>query len=188
MYKYTKHLNYPINISKKDLKMAKYITSQIGGAQSELAATLRYFFQKFGMIDDKGRALLNDIATEELGHLEMVSTMVKELTKNATIEELESVDLLGYFTEHNKGIFPTDAEGVPFNAAYFSVTKDPIADLFEDMSAEQKARSVYENLIDIALALNNKEVIGPLLFLRQREIVHFNRFKELYEYYKEKGY
>ena len=188
MYKYVKHLNYPINITKKDIKMAKYIVSQVGGAQSELAATLRYFFQKFGMPDDRGRALLNDIATEEIGHLEMVSTMVKELTKNATVKEIEENDLGSYYTEHNKGIFPVDASGVPFTAAYFAVTRDPIADIVECMSAEQKARAVYENLIDLAIANNNNEVIGPLLFLRQREIVHFNRFKELYEYYKKKGY
>ena len=188
MYKYTKHLNYPINITKKDLKMAKYIVSQIGGAQSELGATLRYFFQKFDMPDDKGKALLNDIATEEFGHLEMVSTMIKELTKNATLEELEKVGLGSYYTEHEKGIFPIDSSGVPFTTQYFAVTGDPIADIVEDMAAEQKARAVYENLIDLALITNNDEVIGPLLFLRQREIVHFNRFKELYEYYKNKGY
>ena len=116
MLKYAKHLNYPINITKKDLKMAKYIISQVGGAQSELAASLRYFFQKFGMPDDKGKALLNDIATEEMGHLEMVSTMVKQLTQDATLKELEDAGLGSYYTEHNKGIFPIDSEGVPFSA------------------------------------------------------------------------
>ncbi len=185
MFKYVKHLNYPVNIKKKDLKMAKYIISQVGGAQSELGASLRYFFQKFSMPDDKGKALLNDIATEELGHLEMVSTMVRELIKDASVKELEEAGLGSYYTEFNKGVFPINSEGVPFSASYFAVTANPIADLVEDMAAEQKAKAVYENLIDLA---TDEDVIAPLLFLRQREIVHFNRFKELYEYYKEKGY
>lgn len=185
MFKYTKHLNYPISITKKDLKMAKYLITQFGGANGELAAAMRYFSQKFTMPDDKGRALLNDIATEELGHCEMIDTMVHMLTKNATLKEMEDAGLGSYYTDHNKGIFPVDASGVPFTSAYFAVTADPIADIMEDMAAEQKARAVYENLIDLT---KDDDVLGPLLFLRQREIVHFNRFKELYEYYKSKGY
>ena len=185
MFKYVKHLNYPINIKKKDLRMAKYLITQFGGANGELAAAMRYFSQKFTMPDDKGRALLNDIATEELGHCEMICTMVKQLTANASIKELEDAGLGSYYTDHNKGIYPTDASGVPFTASYFAVTADPIADLMEDMAAEQKARATYENLIDLT---KDDDVLGPLLFLRQREIVHFNRFKELYEYYLKKGY
>ncbi len=185
MFKYVKHTNYPINISKKDLRMAKYLLTQFGGANGELAAAMRYFSQKFTMPDDKGRALLNDIATEELGHCEMICTMVHELTKNATIKELEEAGLASYYADHNKGIYPVDASGVPFTATYFAVTADPIADLMEDMAAEQKARAVYENLIDLT---DDEDVLAPLLFLRQREVVHFNRFKELYEYYKSKGY
>ena len=185
MFKYIKHLNYPINIKKKDLRMAKYLITQFGGANGELGASMRYFSQKFTMPDDKGRALLNDIATEELGHCEMICTMVKELTKNATLKELEEAGLGSYYADHNKGIYPIDASGVPFTASYFAVTADPLADLMEDMAAEQKARAVYENLIDLT---DDKDILAPLLFLRQREIVHFNRFKELYEYYKNKGY
>ena len=185
MFKYAKHLNYPINITKKDLRMAKYLITQFGGANGELAAAMRYFSQKFTMPDDKGRALLNDIATEELGHCEMIDTMVHMLTKNATLKEMEDAGLGSYYTDHNKGIFPVDASGVPFTSAYFAVTADPIADIMEDMAAEQKARAVYENLIDLT---KDDDVLGPLLFLRQREVVHFNRFKELYEYYKSKGY
>ena len=185
MFKYVKHLNYPISIKKKDLRMAKYLITQFGGPNGELAAAMRYFSQKFTMPDDLGRALLNDIATEELGHCEMICTMVKELTKNATLKELESTGLGSYYADFNKGIFPVNASGVPFTATYFGVTGDPLADLSEDMAAEQKARATYENLIDLT---TDEDVLAPLLFLRQREVVHFNRFKELYDYYKEKGY
>ncbi len=185
MFKYVKHTNYPINIKKKDLRMAKYLMTQFGGANGELAAAMRYFSQKFTMPDDKGKALLNDISTEELGHCEMICSMVHELTKNATVKELEEAGLGSYYADHNKGIYPVDASGVPFTATYFAVTADPLADLMEDMAAEQKARAVYENLIDLT---EDEDVLAPLLFLRQREIVHFNRFKELYEYYKSKGY
>lgn len=185
MFKYIKHTNYPINITKKDLKMAKYLMTQFGGANGELGAAMRYFSQKFTMPDDKGKALLNDISTEELGHCEMICAMVNQLTKNATLKELEEAGLASYYADHNKGIYPVDASGVPFTAAYFAVTADPLADLMEDMAAEQKARATYENLIDLT---TDEDVIAPLLWLRQREVVHFNRFKELYEYYKSKGY
>ncbi len=185
MFKYTKHLNYPVNIKKKDLRMAKYILTQFGGANGELSAAMRYFSQKFTMPDDYGRALLNDIATEELGHCEMICAIVHGLTKDATVKELEEAGLGSYYADHNKGIYPTDASGIPFTASYFAVTADPLADLMEDMAAEQKARATYENLIDLT---NDEELLAPLLFLRQREVVHYNRFKELFEYYKEKGY
>ncbi len=185
MFKYIKHLNYPINIHKKDLKMAKDILTQFGGPNGELSASMRYFSQKFNMPDEKGRALLNDIATEELGHMEMVSSIVHALMKDATVEEIKAAGLDSYYTEHKKGIYPTDANGVPWDAKYFAVTGDPVADIYEDMAAEQKARAVYENLIDLA---TDNDVIAPLLFLRQREVVHFNRFKELAEYYIKKGY
>ncbi|MBE6140201.1 MAG: manganese catalase family protein [Firmicutes bacterium] len=185
MFKYVKHLPYPVNIKKKDLKMAKVIITQVGGFAGELGASLRYFSQKFTMPDDHGRALLNDIATEELGHLEMVSTMVHQLMKNATIEEIKEAGLESYYADHGKGIYPVDASGVPFDAKIFAVTSDPLTDISEDMAAEQKARAVYEHLIDLT---EDPDLIGPLLFLRQREVVHFNRFKELYDYYKSKGY
>lgn len=181
MYKYTKMLPYPLSIKKKDLRMAKYIITQLGGYAGELGASLRYFSQKFSMPDDKGRALLNDIATEEIGHAEMVATMVHMLTKDASLEELKEAGLESMYTEHGKGIYPSDANGVPFSAETFASTGDVIADLSEDMAAEQKARAAYERLINLA---EDPDVINPLLFLRQREIVHFNRFKELYDYYK----
>lgn len=185
MFKYVKHTNFPINIRKKDLKMAKYLLTQFGGANSELAAALRYFSQKFNMPDDYGKALLNDIATEEFGHVEMIATMVHQLTKDATVSELEEAGLGGIYSDHGKGVYPSNATGEPFTVSYFAVTGDVLADISEDMAAEQKARAVYENLIELT---KDEDVLRVLLWLRQREIVHFNRFKELYDYYKKKGY
>lgn len=185
MFKYEKKLAYPINIKKKNLKMAKYILTQYGGSNSELAAALRYFSQKFTMPDAYGAALLNDIATEELGHIEMIATMVKQLTDGATAEEMKEAGLGDYYSEHGIGIYPVNASGAPFTITYVAVTGDVLADLSEDMAAEQKARAVYESLIDLA---DDPDVIEVLLFLRQREIVHFNRFKELYDKYKKMGY
>lgn len=181
MFKYQKMLPYPLSIKKRDLKMAKLIITQLGGYAGELGASLRYFSHKFNMPDDKGRSLLNDIATEELGHAEMISTMVHMLTKDATLEELKEAGLEAMYTEHGKGIYPSDANGVPFSAETFASTGDVFADLSEDMAAEQKARAAYERLINQA---TDPDLINPLLFLRQREIVHFNRFKELYDFYR----
>ncbi len=183
MFLYSKKLVYPINIKKKDLRMAKYLITQFGGPNGELSAAMRYFSQKFTMPDNKGRALLNDIATEELSHVEMICTMIHQLTKGASIEELEKAGLGEYYTEHGVSLYPTDTFGNPFTASYFASTGDILANLSEDMAAEEKARATYEALIRQA---KDEDIIGPLLFLRQREIVHFNRFKELYDYYKER--
>jgi len=185
MWKYVKTLQYPVNIKKKDLKMAKYLVTQYGGANGELAAALRYLNQRYSMPDDKGKALLTDIGTEELGHIEIICAMVYQLTKDATIDELIEIGLGGHYSEHGYGLFPTNADGETFDVKYINTTGDPIADLSENMAAEQKARAVYENLINMT---DDKDVIDVLLFLRQREVVHFNRFKELYEEYKTKGY
>ena len=185
MYKYEKKLPYPLNIKRKDLKMAKYLLSQFGGANSELGASLRYFSQKFTMPDKEGANLLNDIATEELGHIEMIAGMIHMLTKDATIDEIKEAGMGDYYTEHGISLFPVNASGIPFTTSYIASTGDILADLSEDMAAEQKARATYESLIDLA---TDQEVIQPLLFLRQREIVHFNRFKELYDKYKTEGY
>lgn len=185
MFKYAKYTNYPINIKKKDLKMAKYLITQFGGPNGELAAAMRYFSQKFSMPDDYGKSLLNDIATEELGHAEMIASMVHQLIENASIKELEEAGLGSVFADHGKGVYPTDATGIPFTVSYFAVTGDPLADIMEDMAAEEKARAIYENLINLTC---DEDVIRVLLFLRQREVVHFNRFHELYQYYKKKGY
>ncbi len=185
MYKYDKKLPYPVNIKKKDLKMAKYIITAYGGSYGELGAALRYFSQKFGMPTEEGKNLLNSIATEEFGHNEMVCSMVHQLVKNATLDEMKEAGLDSLYTEHGRGIYPTDSNGIPFTSTYFASIGDPIADLMEDMAAEEKARVMYEHLIDLA---TDEDVIEPLLFLRQREVVHFNRFKELYEKYKKMGY
>ena len=183
MWAYQKRLQYPVNIKKKDLKMAKYLVTQYGGSNGELAAALRYLNQRYTMPDNKGKALLTDIGTEELAHIEMISTMIYQLMKDATLEEIEAAGLSSHYAEHNKALYPTDANGVPFTVTYFATTGDPLADISEDMAAEQKARAVYENLIDLT---DDPDVIAPLLWLRQREIVHFNRFRELYNYYEKK--
>ena len=181
MYKYMKILNYPVNIKNKDLKMAKLIITQLGGFAGELGAALRYFSQKFTMPDDEGRALLNDIATEELGHVEMISTIVYNLIKDASLKELEEAGLSAYYVEHGKGIYPVSATNIPFDALTFASTGDPIVDLEEDLAAEEKARITYEHLIDYA---KTDDIKAPLLFLRQREVVHYNRFNELLNKYK----
>ena len=184
MFKYIKRLQYPINIKKKDLRMAKYLVTQYGGANGELGAALRYLNQRLTMPDNKGKALLNDIGTEELGHVEMLETMIYQLMKDATLEEIKEAGLDTHYAEHAKALFPTDSNGVPFTVSYFATTGDPLADISEDMAAEQKARAVYENLIDLT---DDPDVIGPLLWLRQREIVHYERFKELFDYYNDKN-
>ncbi len=185
MWKYSKKLQYPINIKRKNLKMAKAIISQYGGAQGELGAALRYLNQRYTMPDSKGRALLNDIGTEELAHVEMICTMVYQMLKGASIEELKQAGLEGNYTEHGLALFPSNANGIPWTAAYISTTGDPVADLEEDLAAEQKARAVYEHLIDLS---DDPDITGPLLWLRQREIVHYARFKELADEYKAKYY
>ena len=184
MWVYEKKLQFPVDIKKKDLRMAKNIISQLGGANGELAASLRYLNQRYSMPDNKGRALLTDIGTEELAHNEIIATMLYQLTKGATPEEMKAAGLDTYYAEHGTGIYPTDANGVPFTATYFAVTGDPLADLAEDMAAEQKARAVYENLINLT---NDPDLLAPLSFLRQREVVHYQRFKELFDEYVEKG-
>lgn len=176
MWTYNKVLQYPVNIKCTDPRLAKVIISQYGGPDGELAASLRYLSQRFAMPDQTSKAILNDIGTEELAHLEMVGSIVHQLTKNATIEELEKAGLAPYYTDHGVDVYPVSAEGVPFTAAYIAAKGDPIANLQEDLAAEQKARATYEKLID--LCRDNPDVLDPLKFLRQREIVHFQRFGE----------
>ncbi|MDD3453027.1 MAG: manganese catalase family protein [Bacilli bacterium] len=182
MWLYEKKLEYPIDIKKKDLTLAKSLYSQYGGPDSELAAALRYLNQRYTMPDDKGKALLTDIATEELGHLEMIATMIYQLTKNTSIDELKKADFSGHFAQHDNGLFINDANGVPFTTSYIETTGDFIADLESDMAAEQRARATYEHLIDLT---TDPDAIGPLSFLREREVVHYQRFKELRNYYLE---
>lgn len=180
MWKYEKKLEYPVNINKKDLKMAKAMLAQYGGPDSELAAALRYLNQRYTMPDEKGYALLTDIATEELAHWEMIATIAFQLMKGATVEELKQNGLEGNYAEHDGALFPVDANGVPWTAAYIEATGDYWADLESDLAAEQRARVTYEHLINLT---NDPDVIAPLSFLRQREVVHYERFKELRDYY-----
>jgi len=182
MWKYEKRLQYPVSIKRKDLRVARYLITQYGGSNGEMAAALRYLNQRYTMPDNRGKALLTDIGTEELAHIEIICTMIYQLMKGATIDEIKAAGLDTHYAEHDSALYPTDANGVPFTVTYFATTGDPLADLSEDMAAEQKARAVYENLIDLT---DDPDVIGPLLWLRQREVVHFNRFKELYEYYRD---
>ncbi|MGM9877788.1 MAG: manganese catalase family protein [Bacilli bacterium] len=185
MFKYEKILEYPINIKSKDLKMAKLLVDQFGGPSGELGAALRYLTQRFTMPDDKGKALLNDIGCEELGHVEMICTMIHQLIKDATIDEVKKYGLEPWYVQHKKGVYPMDANGIPFTSAYIATTGNPIVDLQEDLAAEEKARATYENLMDLT---SDESILAPLSFLRQREVVHYARFKELLEYYKSKGY
>ena len=147
-------------------------------AHTELGAGLRYLTQRYSMPDDRIRATLTDIGTEEIAHWEMIATMITQCMQGATLEELSAAGLDGYYTMHSYGVFPADPNGVPFTTAYIACTGDPIADLSEDMAAEQKARATYEHLMNMT---NNSQIIEPLYFLREREIVHYQRFGECLE-------
>ena len=183
MFKYVKKLEYPVNIRKKDVNMAKCLLEQYGGANGEYAAAMRYLNQRFTMPDEKGFALLTDIGTEELSHMEIIASMCIQLLNDATKEEMEEAGMGSWYTQRDFGIFPSDSNGVPFTAAYIDTTCDVIADLTSDMAAEERARAVYEQLMTLT---SDTDVLGPLSFLRQREVVHFTRFKELKEYYEKK--
>lgn len=181
MFLYEKRLQYPIDIKKKDLRMAKYIISQYGGPHGEMGASTRYLAQRYSMPDERGRTLLTEIGTEEIGHEEMICTIVYQLTKDASMKELEEAGLSSYYVDHGVGLYPADANGNPFTAAYIASTGDFITDLTEDLAAEEKARSTYEHLLDLA---KDQDVIAPLMFLRQREVVHYNRFRDMLNVYK----
>lgn len=176
MWLYQKKLEYPVRIKNCNPRLAKFIISQYGGPDGELAASLRYLSQRFGMPDQKSKAILNDIGTEELAHLEMIGSIVHQLTDGVPVEELEKAGLGAYYTDHGVDVYPQSAAGVPFTAAYIACKGDPIANLQEDLAAEQKARATYEKLID--LCADDPDVIDPLRFLREREVVHFQRFGE----------
>lgn len=175
MWTYEKRLQYPVNIKNPNPQMAQVICSQIGGPDGELTASLRYLNQRYGMPSDKTKGLLTDIGTEELAHLEMVSAIVYQLTRNLSPEELKKYGFDKYFVDHTTAIYPASAAGVPFTAAYFQSKGDAIADLTEDMAAEQKARATYDNILRLA---DDPDVIDPIRYLRQREVVHFQRFGE----------
>ncbi|NLU32000.1 MAG: manganese catalase family protein [Clostridiaceae bacterium] len=175
MWVYDKKTEYPINIKRPDPRMAKLILTQYGGPNGELAASLRYLSQRYAMPNKESKAILTDIGTEELAHFEMVGAMVTQLVKDVPPQELERMGFGPVYAIHGKGVYPSDSNGVPFTAAYIESMSDPIANLNEDLAAEQKARATYEFLINMA---DDPDVIDPLRFLREREIVHYQRFGE----------
>ena len=181
MIVYEKRLQYPIHIRKPNPKLASIIISQYGGPDGELGASLRYLSQRYSMPNSKVKALLTDIGTE-LGHLEMVGTLVHQLTRNLKDSELENSAFAPYFVDHGVGVYPTAASGFPWSAASMAVTGDPVADLSEDMAAEQKARSTYDNIL---LLSDDPDVNDVIKFLRAREVVHFQRFGEAMEVLKD---
>lgn len=175
MWQYEKKLQFPINIKRPNPKLANYIISQYGGPDGEMGASMRYLSQRFSMTDDVSKALLTDIGTEEMAHLEMVGTLVHQLTKNATTTEIENSPLALYYIDHAKGVWPVSAAGQAFTSMSFAVKGDPIADLTEDLAAEQKARATYDNILRMS---NDPDVNRVIAYLREREIVHFQRFGE----------
>lgn len=178
MWEYQKKLQYPINIKNPNPKLASFIISQYGGPDGELGASMRYLAQRFAMKDDTAKAMLTDIGTEELAHLEMVGAIVHQLTKNATTGEIENSPMAAYFVDHNRGVYPAAASGDPWKAEYIGVKGDPIADLVEDLAAEQKARATYDNILRFC---DDPDVRDVIKYLREREVVHFQRFGECLE-------
>ncbi|MCL1963779.1 MAG: manganese catalase family protein [Firmicutes bacterium] len=175
MWIYEKKLQYPVNIKHPNAAMAKLIISQYGGPDGESAASVRYLSQRFATPYHEIRAILTDIGTEELAHMEIIGAMVYQLTKGLSPEEIKDQGFDAYFVDHTNGVYLAAASGAPFTAAYVGVKGDVIADLNEDMAAEQKARVTYDNLLRFA---DDPDVIDPLRFLREREIVHYQRFGE----------
>lgn len=175
MFIYHKKLQYPVKIDKPNPRLAKIILTQYGGPDGELGASLRYLSQRYTMPFDELKGLLTDIATEELGHLEMVGAIVHQLTRNLKDHQIEKSDFASYFVDHTAGVYPASAAGVPWSAATMAVKGDPITDLTEDLAAEQKARTTYDNILRLS---DDPDVNDVIKFLRQREIVHFQRFGE----------
>lgn len=175
MWRYEKRLQYPVNISQTNPKMAQFIISQYGGPDGESAAAMRYLSQRYAMPYEKGKAILNDIGTEELAHFEIIGAIVHQLTRNLTPKEIEESGFGPYYIDHTVGLWPQAAGGIPFNACEFQSKGDPITDLFEDLAAEQKARTTYDNILRM---VKDPEVCDPIRFLREREVVHFQRFGE----------
>ena len=183
MFVYEKKLQYPVRIKNPDPRMAAAIISQYGGPDGELAASLRYLSQRFSMPYKEVKGLLTDVGVEELGHLEIVGAMVHQLTRCLNEEQIKEGGYDAYFTDHAQGVYPQAAAGFPYSAATIAVKGDPITDLHEDLAAEQKARTTYENLLLLA---DDPDVKDVLRYLRQREIVHYQRFAEGLEIVKDK--
>lgn len=175
MWIYEKKLEFPVHIKEPNPKLAQLIISQYGGPDGEAGASFRYLSQRYSMKDRRVAGVLTDVGTEELAHLEIVGAMVHQLTRDLTPEEIEKSGFAPYYVDHTLGVWSQAAGGIPFNACEFQVKGDPITDLMEDLAAEQKARSVYDNLLRL---ISEPDIVEPLRFLRAREIVHFQRFGE----------
>lgn len=175
MFVYEKKLQYPVNIKNTNPKLAKIIITQYGGPDGELGASLRYLSQRFTMPLPELKGTLTDIGTEELGHLEMIGAIVYQLTKNLTKEQIKEAGFEDYFVDHTTGIYPQSAAGVPYTAAAMQSKGDPISDLHENLAAEQKARTTYDNILRFC---DDYDVKDAIRFLREREVVHYQRFGE----------
>ena len=176
MWIYEKKLQYPVRIKNPNPKLAQIIISQYGGPDGELGASLRYLSQRYSMPYAEAKGALTDIGTEELAHLEMVGTIVYQLTRNLSLDEIEKQGFGTYFVDHTTGVYPQAASGTPWSAATMQVKGDPITDLHEDMAAEMKAKTTYDNILRLS---DDPDVNDVIKFLRQREIVHYQRFGEL---------
>ncbi|MBR3786579.1 MAG: manganese catalase family protein [Firmicutes bacterium] len=175
MWTYEKKLQYPVKIKNTNPALAKFIISQYGGPDGEIGASLRYLSQRYAMPNRKVAAILTDVGNEELGHFEMVAAIVHQLTRDMTIDQIKDAGMEAYFVDHTAGVYAQAAAGFPFDALCFAVKGDPITDLTEDLAAEQKARTTYDNIIRM---VDDPDVLDPIRFLREREIVHFQRFGE----------
>ncbi|NLK52538.1 MAG: manganese catalase family protein [Syntrophomonadaceae bacterium] len=189
MWVYEKKLQYPVRVSGPNPQLAKVIITQYGGPDGEISASLRYLTQRYTMPLPQGKAVLTDIGTEELAHMEIVAALVYNLLENAPLEQIKAAGMDAYYADHDKALYLVNASGVPWTAAYVQSKGDPITDLYEDMAAEEKARSTYEWLINLS---DDPCVTDVLRFLREREVVHFQRFGEtlelMYEYRDRKRY
>lgn len=179
MWNYQKRLMYPVNIKKPDAKLAKLILTQLGGPDGEIGSALRYLNQRYVMPSSEVIALLTDIGTEELNHMEIISAIIRQLTKNLSMQEIKDSGFDAYYADHTLGIFPCSASGEAFVSQYFQSKGDPITDLHENLAAEQKSRTAYENLLRV---IKDEDVRKPIEFLRAREIVHYQRFGEALEF------
>ena len=183
MFVYDKKLQYPVKIANPNPRLAAMIISQYGGPDGELGASMRYLSHRYSMPFDDQKGLLTDIGTEELGHLEMVAAIVHQLTRNLKEKDIESTPFEAYFVDHTVGVYPTAASGFPWSAGGMQVKGDPIADLTEDLAAEQKARVTYDNILRIS---DDPDVNDVIKFLREREIIHFQRFGESLQQLRER--
>lgn len=175
MWTYDRRLQYPVKIKNPDARAAKIIITQYGGPDGELGAAMRYLSQRFAMPNRHAAGLLTDVGSEELGHFEMIAAMVHQLTRNLSVEQIKAQGFADYFVDHTTGIYPVAASGPAWTAAYFQSKGDPITDLHENMAAEQKARVTYDNILRL---VDDPDIIQPIKFLREREIVHYQRFGE----------